>query len=185
MLEGLDASGNKLVVTRVEGTDNVCVDHADPASKSMTRSFCIPTPRKRGDGLATLDISPKGRFATFDPRRSPKSSLSLVSMSEGRVLRTFTGVDFMTTSAVDDDGRLAWTIGPPGTLTRAASAKSAPTDLGQGEPLGWAPRGRLILRMPPAKPTKKSTTLGDRSCDLVRVVSYLPERGEDAGADKR
>ena len=48
MLKGLDASGNKLVVTRVEGTDNVCVDHADPASKSMTRSFCIPTRAEAG-----------------------------------------------------------------------------------------------------------------------------------------
>lgn len=167
MIEGLDPTGQRLLVVRDDEPGKVVATHLDPSGQ-FHRAFSIPAPRLEPDTFFTITPSRHGRYGEFHHWISPRGSgglrqaVAVVDMSTGKIVhrqqQPFVG------SEVDDDGRLAW-----GTVNSVRAYATSPRgkvrDAGPGDRVGWAPGGRLITFQPPTK----AGTLGDAVCRVVGI----------------
>jgi hypothetical protein len=176
LVRGLDPTGQKLVVVRDDVAGEVTVMHVDPTAGTMARAFGIPAGPLGKNRFFDVDPSPAtGTFGLFDDtEKHPTSAFTVVSMTDGHVVQRFSVQREMGTATDDEAGRLVWqTYYDDHAWARRPNG--ATRDLGMGDPLGWAPGGRVLvfaatysggrrLDDPPA-------TLGAVACKLVRVTT--------------
>lgn len=162
-VEGLDPTGEKLVVVRDHEPGKLVVDHLDPTTGAFTRAFTVPAPPLPSNHYFTIDPSRGGRFGAFHHWvDASRARIDVIDMTSGKIVSSRT--ERFVGTEVDDEGRLAW-----GTVNlvraMATTRKGASKVMGAGDRAGWAPGGRLVVfdfRAP-------GKTIGG-GCGLVRVA---------------
>jgi hypothetical protein len=176
LLRGLDPSGQKLVVVRYDQGAEVTVMHLDPSAGTMTRAFGIPSTVVQKNRFHDIDPSRKnGAFGLFDDNdAAPTNVLTVISMTDGKVVQRLTTAREMGTETDDESGRVMWQTYPDDHAW-ARKPGGATVDLGMGDPLGWAPGGRAIIfnarYANGARVTEPPATLGSVACKIVRVTT--------------
>ena len=102
------------------------------------------------------------------------STFTVVSMTDGHVVRRFSVRNEMGTATDDESGRLTWQTYYDDHAW-ARGTRGGVRDLGMGDPLGWVPRGRALVFNAKYSGGRRAddppATLGAMACKLVRVTS--------------
>lgn len=174
-LRGLDPAGGKLVVVRDDVPNEVTVMHLDPAAGRMTRAFGVAAPPLPTQRFHDIDPSPAvGGFGIFNNNHQvPWSKLTVVSMTDGRVVQRLTVRNEMGTTVDEEAGRVLWqTFYDDHAWARGAQGGTR--DLGVGDPLGWAPGGRALVFAANYSGGRRVDdppgTLGSVACKLIRIT---------------
>jgi hypothetical protein len=148
--------------------------HVDPAAGTMTRAFGVPSAPLPKNRFHDIDPSPKGAFGVFDDNdKHPISVLTVVSMTDGKVLQQLSVRNEMGTETDDEAGRIMWQTYPDDHAW-ARRPNGTILDLGMGDPLGWAPGGRALVFAATygggTRIEEPAAPLGTVACKLVRIT---------------
>jgi hypothetical protein len=165
-----DASGDSVLFARSnENNRELCIERGDIARRRVLKLACM---KSDVIGSNLFRVSPKTVFGVIDVEDTHKhtAALRLFSLESGKQLRDVPDASSIF-PPIDDRGAFAW----GGIYPQKAHVTTTTGDrvVGEGVPLGWDGRGRLIVQTdqifrPQQYPPPK---LGAHPCGLIRAIA--------------
>jgi hypothetical protein len=167
-----DPSGDHVYFAREdEATRQLCVDRSDTKTRRSQTLGCVESDV---NSSSLFFVSPGLRFGVLDvlDDKALQHGKILWSLADGRQLRTVPDADGII-PPVDDRGAFAWSQGISPDYTAHVSTRSADITVGPGDPLGWDPRGRLIVATEEVRAPilgRLPGTLRSQKCGYVAAI---------------